>query len=136
MISKIVYFDTEENSLNGVQRGLVAFVIILLLNLIWYKVLAKNFYNKYTQKTESIDTIFGTIVIAFLLCSAIGVQLPNTAKEAIVYGILVGLVIYGCHNCFNIMYIKKWDYKILLLDTIYGTFLCGLVAYVIFKLFR
>ena len=85
MKTELIFFGDEHTSMKGMIRGAVALTIVLLFGSIIYKTYAKAF-----TFSPIWISIIGTII-----ASAISVQNPKTFKEAIVYGSLVGFVIYG-----------------------------------------
>lgn len=78
MKTELVFFDTIEESRKGFLRSLPAFVFLAFYDMIYYK---------------KVNTKF--LVTWLLLCSSIGVMLPETIEEAIVLGFLIGTVVYG-----------------------------------------
>lgn len=89
----LIYFGNSNDSKYGTLRGTVAFIPLFLVLM----------YASYFYRTPSISMgarILAVGLAALLLCSAIGVQLPNTSSEAFLYGGLVGLVVSSCCVCF------------------------------------
>ncbi len=84
MKSSITFFDSLENSKRGTLRGISIFPIFIAINYLFYTYVLKIKYNYYTQ------FLFGLLIV-----SAIGIHTPSSANKAIVYGALLGLVIYG-----------------------------------------
>ena len=72
--------------------------------------------KKYYPVTRSNINIYSAIFVWLLLCSAIAVQIPKNISEAIVYGLLVGLVVYGIYNFTNLAILKEWNIKIAIID--------------------
>jgi len=70
-----------------------------------------------------------------LLASAISVQLPKSFNESIVYGALVGFVVYGIFNLVNYSMLKQWSISIVLMDTIWGVLNCSFAAGLIYLLY-
>ena len=83
--STIIFFDTSKNSRLGTLRGLVSFVPLVVIILL----------GSYTlpYKASLWTRIWATVLLAFFLCSAIGVQIPNDYQSAGIYGLLVGAVV-------------------------------------------
>ena len=55
-------------------------------------------------------------------------------KDITIRAILFGFVLYGFYNATNIATINEYDTTVALLDTIWGSVLCGLVTIVYFYL--
>lgn len=130
MKTELIFFDTYENGLEGTKRGLIAFISLFVLDLIWF-----TFMKKYYPVTRSNINIYSAIFVWLLLCSAIAVQIPKNISEAIVYGLLVGLVVYGIYNFTNLAILKEWNIKIAIIDTIWGTINCGIAALLIYLIY-
>ena len=80
VLTELTFFGPYENSLPGLQRGLISFIPLVIIGLIinW-----KNWVR--------------VLIVSLFLCSAIGVQFsPNFWYEAFLYGFLVGVVVSVC----------------------------------------
>jgi uncharacterized membrane protein len=130
MQTKLIFFDNIEESKKGTLRGLTAITVLIILDLIWFKIM--DYSPIITKKFNYFSAIFTYI----LLCSAIGVQLPNSVEEAIVYGALLGFVIYGVFNGTNYTLNKNWTVKIAVLDTMWGMFVMSAAATVVYYIFH
>ena len=49
-------------------------------------------------------------------------------KKGVIDGMLLGLVIYGIYNGTNMTTINEWGWKEFIVDTLWGTFLGGLIT--------
>lgn len=130
MKTELIFFDSFENGLDGTKRGLVAFISLIILDLLWF-----NFTKKYYPITKSSINIYSAIFVWLLLCSALAVQVPKSFNEAIVYGFLVGLVIYGVYNFTNYSILKDWSLKLSILDTVWGIINCVIATSLIYIIF-
>lgn len=130
MKTELIFFDTYENGLEGTKRGLIAFISLIVFDLIWF-----SFMKKYYPVTRSNINIYSSIFVWLLLCSAIAVQIPKNMSEAILYGLLVGLVVYGIYNFTNLAILKEWNIKIAIIDTIWGIINCGIAALLIYLIY-
>ena len=131
---KLVFFDSAEQSKNGTIRGLVAFIIIALVCVLWYGYIFQS-WKKYVD-LQSRDLLIGSaIVMVFLIASAISVGQPDSDILAVVYGTLVGLVIFGTGNALYVA-LQPYPISMALIDTTFGAVLCGLTSWVVFRLFR
>jgi uncharacterized membrane protein len=83
VLSQIIFFDNHRNSMLGTKRALLSFVSLLLI----FGLITMN------KKVPIVNKIGGVFLIALVLCSGIGVQLPKNYHSAILYGALVGLVV-------------------------------------------
>jgi hypothetical protein len=91
--TRLIYFGDSNDSKYGTLRGAAAFAPIFLI----------MFSASYFQCTSPISTstrILAVGLASLFLCSAVGVQLPSSYREAALYGGLVGLVVSSCCLCF------------------------------------
>lgn len=99
MKTQLIYFDSFENSMKGMSRGLIAFITLIIFDLIRFSLM------KITNKNNNVPkNIYSMILVYLILCSAIGVQLASKYSEALVFGCLIGLVVYGVLNFYNLSF--------------------------------
>src|SRR3989344_5735030 len=82
---------------------------------------------------------FVYVLIAFALTNYVFLPYELSELNAFLKGSLLGFIIYGIYNFANYSFIKEWSFTLLSADIIWGTVLCGLVAFLTFfvnKLFR
>jgi len=91
MKTQLIFFDKFENSANGVVRGLIAFISLVIFDIIRFSI---------TNNTP--NNIYAMALVYLIICSAIAVQLPKTYAETLVYGLLVGFVVYSVLNLYNL----------------------------------
>ena len=135
--TKIVYIDTKEQTIKGTLRGLIALVVLVVANIIWYALSDKFLYKPILttiQKGSLPYRLQYSLIAWILLCSAIAVQQPTTDGEALSYGALVGLVVYGVYNSTNMTIFQGWKAKLSLIDTSWGIINCMFSAWVTFRL--
>ena len=130
MKTQLIFFDSIEESRKGTLRGLVAIVVLIILDLIWFQFMD---YSPIITKKFNYLSAFITYGI---MCSAIAVQLPNSVEEAMVYGALLGFVIYGVFNGTSYTLNKNWTVKIALLDTIWGMIVMSAASTVVYYVFH
>ena len=129
MKTELVIYDTPENSKNGMKKIFVALSSIFLLDMVWFS-LSKNMYKNVVQDKVRRP---GAFVAWFLMACALSVQNPKSMKEAITYGALVGLVIYGVFNGTTYAINKDWSLNISLSDTLWGITNCTITSAILFK---
>ena len=119
MKSSLVFFDTIENSNKGNLRGLVIFPIVMIFYYIFH----------YTGKKYGH---IAAILFSIIIVSALGVHEPDTLKKAVVYGALVGFVIYGTYNCRTVF--EDGDFKKSLIDVLIGVGTTAFSAFVLYMI--
>ena len=121
----------------------VAFLVFLVIDLIWLGLIAKKLYRKYlgfimSEKVNWIAAIvFYVIFIAgivlFVLAPAIS---SDSLKHALLYGALFGFVTYSTYDLTNLATLKNWPIRITIIDLIWGTFLAASVSVITFIIVR
>lgn len=125
MKTQLYYFDSKERSKIGNKRGLVSLLILIALSSILYK-----HYLKIIVPNK-----FYIFMIFLLLCSALSVQNPMNVKEAVLYGFLVGCVVFGILNSMLLMLKSSvWTVRDALLSFVYGVFTTSLTSYILFNI--
>lgn len=128
MKTELIFFDSINNSMEGTKRGLIAFISLIVFDFIWFSISKNTVYKNVTKKPN----IYAAIVVYLIMCSAIAVQLPKSYKEALVYSLLVGFVIYGIFNLTSYSIFNNWSFKTGLIDTIMGMLNCGIAGSLIY----
>ena len=132
MRTELIFFDTIQESIKGTMRGFIAITTLILCDTLWFQILD---YKKEGGVTKELN-IISALISWLLICSAISVQLPKSYNEAVVYGMLCGLVIYGVFNSTNYAINKDWSLKLSLLDTMWGIIVCGIASSVVYFVFH
>jgi uncharacterized membrane protein len=103
--------------------------------MLWLAFIAKSFYQDQIgfliRKNaagmapiwESALMVYVAITLGIILFAL--PKAENSMSLALVYGSLLGLVIYLVYECTNYALIDHWPLKITLVDTLWGVFLCG-----------
>ena len=129
MKTELIFFENNNQSLFGIARGSIAFILLIFFNIIWLLLTKKLHKRQINSKAgNTIFKIVYSLIIYLLLCSAIAVQIPSSAKVAFIYGALIGLVVYGIFNFTNAYIFSHWNIGIAIIDIIWGIILCALVA--------
>ena len=104
-----------------------------------YLFLNKNFYTKIIDQNEKINWIYA---IATWLLIIISIQLLVLPKDftnhnisPFINGLFLGLAMYGVYNLTSAsLYPSKWDYKIIIGDTLWGMIITGTLSYILHKI--
>jgi len=106
---------------------LVIDIPYLTLNKKFYSILLDN--NKLKLHFGLIAWIFVALALSYFILSKDG-----DTKDKILQASLLGLCIYGIYNFTNLATLDIWNMKLVVGDTLWGTFLFGLVTFIIIKL--
>lgn len=126
-----------------IKLFLVAFVVFLLIDLVWLALIAKKFYRKHLGflMSENVNWI---AAIVFYIIFIVGIVLfvvspaleAGSLKHALLYGALFGFVTYATYDLTNLATLNKWPVLITIVDLIWGTFLATSVSVITFLFFN
>ena len=109
--------------------------VFFVIDIVWLGVIAKGFYRRNLSFVLSTDVnwiaaiTFYLIYIAGIIFFAVRPALAsNTLRDAALLGSLFGFFTYATYDLTNMATIKGWPLKIVVIDILWGTCLCLLVA--------
>jgi uncharacterized membrane protein len=120
--------------------------ILLVIDLIW---IYSN-YKLYAESTEKIQKSplifnykYALLAYIIVIFSVIHIALPltivnlditdsylNKLFKSLIYGGSVGFVIYSIYNLTSISIYKNYNVNVLILDTLWGTFLYTIITFI------
>jgi len=111
--------------------------ICLLIDLLWLGVIMKGFYSQELgdlarREGTALSPRWGAAILVYLLIPG-GIVLfvrpllgPNaTTWQAVGWGAVFGLVMYGVYDLTNLAVLEKWTMRVTLADIAWGCVLCG-----------
>lgn len=108
----------------------IAFVLFLIIDLIWLGLIAKNLYQNQigtllkTNTNWTAAIIFYLLFIGGLVFFAIQPSISSsTLWKAMLYGALFGFITYATYDLTNLATLEGWPIKITLIDLAWGSFL-------------
>ncbi len=115
---------------------LITVPIFFIIDLVWLGVVAKAFYQKhlgYLMRPQ----VNWTAAILFYLLFIIGIVIfavkpaleAQNGLRALVYGALFGFFTYATYDLTNLATVKDWPVIVTAIDLVWGTVLCGAVAW-------
>lgn len=121
----------------------IAFVLFLVIDLVWLGLIARNLYQKYIGHlmADSVNWIaalvFYFLFIGFLVYF---VLLPNintgTLLQVMLTGALFGFITYATYDLTNLATLKDWPWQITIIDLLWGTFLGSSISTLTFIIYR
>ena len=118
-------------------------LVFLAVDFIWLGWVAQSFYNRQlgdllSQRVNWPAAIaFYVIYIVGLMIFCVAPALNRTSLvNAMVLGGLYGFFTYATYDLTNLALIKGWPFKIVLVDILWGVFLCAAVAVMSFGIGR
>ena len=123
-------------------------LLLIIIDSMWIY-LNYNMYNKTVKDIQGSDikAKIHYVIFAYLLMlvSLLYITIPFTASninkndsnskillKSILYGGSVGFCIYGIYNLTIISMFTKYPLKVVIIDSIWGTFLYSLMTYLYF----
>jgi uncharacterized membrane protein len=115
---------------------LITVPIFFIVDLVWLGVVAKSFYQKhlgYLMRPQ----VNWTAAILFYLLFIIGIVIfavkpaleAQSGLRALAYGALFGFFTYATYDLTNLATVKDWPVIVTAIDLVWGTVLCGAVAW-------
>lgn len=111
--------------------------ICMLIDLLWLAVIMKGFYSHEIgelarREGMSLSPRWGAAILVYLLIPG-GIVLfvrpllgpTATTWQAIAWGALFGLVVYGVYDLTNRAVLEKWPMRLTLADIAWGCVLCA-----------
>ena len=129
---------------------LVPLVLMLVLDAVWLTV-AKRMYQSLVRRVQCganlrVRAAPAIVTYVLMFLGLVGLVLPamragqrqgnaqgkalGDLRLAVTYGGLYGLALYGVFNATNLAIFKDYAWGPALVDTLWGTSLCTLLAYV------
>ncbi len=123
-------------------------VAFLGIDLLWLGVVMKNFYQSQLadfliKKNGELAPIWWaalivyvaipTGLILFVLPRVMGSDSPLVALG---WGSLFGLILYAVYDFTNYSLVKGWPLKMVMVDVIWGTVVCGVSSVIMFYIVK
>jgi uncharacterized membrane protein len=122
--------------IKAVRTYLITVPIFFVVDLIWLGFLARDFYQRrlgYLMRPQvnwSAAILFYLIFIVGIVFFAVKPALEaQSPLRALVYGALFGFFTYATYDLTNLATVRDWPVIVTVVDLIWGTVLCGAVAW-------
>lgn len=118
------------------KKILLTSVIFLSIDFTWLGLVAKNFYDQQFKAFQRKDINWPAAILTYLLL-ILGIsflalpQADSDKFQALIYGGLFGLISYGVYDLTNYSILANWPLKLVIVDMIWGTLLCGVTAFLV-----
>jgi uncharacterized membrane protein len=121
------------------KQFITTLFVFLFIDLVWLGFIAKKIYDQLLTPFERTLNWLPAVLTYLLLASGIFIfVLPfaNNNTKALLYGALFGLITYGVYDLTNLATLKNWPTKLVVIDMIWGSFLCALTALIVVNLVK
>ena len=115
-------------------------IIFFLLDFVW---VTRSVWSNQIQMIQGspANLKYGAVPFIYLLL-ALGVVMfvlprvseSNTLTDSIIWGCMLGLVIYGVYDITTYAMFEKYDFSLMLQDIIWGCMATALVTYIVYKI--
>lgn len=128
---------------------IITIIVVLIADFIWLY-LNRNNYNSLVKKVQGttiqLNFIGGALSYLFIISGLFLFSIPMITNEynknkkqslfllSIMYGGVLGLIIYGVFNTTNMAIFKNYDVSVAIMDTIWGFFIYTFAAYFLMTL--
>ena len=112
------------------------FILILLDSIYFY--VNKDFFSKQildVQGTPVALNLFPAFLCYITLAFGVNYFILRE-KKSLLDAFLLGVVIYAVYETTNKATLKKWTYKIVLIDTLWGGILFTLTTFIMRKIYK
>jgi len=123
----------------------IAMVSFIVLDTLWLGFLMNGFYKTNLaplarMSSGNLTPIWPAAALVYPLLAA-GVTFfvlarSRTPLEALAYGALLGIVIYGVYDFTNYSTLRDWPLALALVDLTWGAVICGSTAWITSTLTR
>ncbi len=109
--------------------------VFFLIDMLWLGVIARSFYQNNLKAFLSPDVNW-TAAVVFYLMYIVGIlffaTIPGlqaqSGLKALILGAAFGFFTYATYDLTNMATLKNWPLKVVVVDVLWGTLLCTLVA--------
>ena len=125
------------------NKLIISSFLLLALDLIWLKGYMGNEYRKMIRKIQGSDmqvnTVYAIMSYTLMIIGLNVFVIPNINKDNLMmdslkYGFLFGIVLYGVYDFTIGAVLKGWNFKLALIDVLWGGIVYFLASYLTFKI--
>lgn len=113
--------------------------VFFAVDLIWLGFIAKKFYRNHLGFILSPDVnwsaaivFYAIYILGILIFAVIPATEQRSLGKALLFGSLYGFFTYATYDLTNMATIKNWPLKVVVVDILWGVFLCSMVASISF----
>ena len=122
---------------------LLTIPVFFAIDILWLGFIAKRFYREKLGAFLNPEVNWiaaGIFYLLFIIGIIFFAVVPAKAKDSLsvaaIYGALFGFFTYATYDLTNLATLKNWPFSIVIVDIIWGTVLCSLVAIISFLISR
>lgn len=133
----IIFTFNNINNMEYFKTFFIALIVFFILDSMWLGYLANSWYIKgYGEwlrlKNGSLQPLWPAAIWVYLLfalaITIFVIPLAPTLLKALLYGAILGFIIYGVYDLTNLAVFKDWPVWISIVDIVWGGVICGLTS--------
>ncbi len=109
-------------------------VISQVMSPMWKKMIEDIQVTPFTVKTYAAFVAYLLLALGLSMFSLPKIRKEHIFRDSVVYGGLLGIIIYGVFDFTNLAIIQKYNLKIALIDMVWGGILFTLSSYLAKKI--
>ena len=109
-------------------------VISQVMSPMWKKMIEDIQVTPFTVKTYAAFVAYLLLALGLSMFSLPKIRKEHIFRDSIVYGGLLGIIIYGVFDFTNLAIIQKYNLKIALIDMFWGGILFTLSSFIVKKI--
>ncbi len=121
-----------------IKTYFIALVIFLFIDALWLGFAARKMYREqigFILKEQFNFTAAAVFYLFFVMGLVFFVLRPaDSWQSALLAGMFFGAVTYGTYDMTNLATIEGWPVMLTVVDIVWGTFLCGITAWLTYYL--
>lgn len=144
VVTKFGHKGSIESSFKGgfMKVFLSAVIAAVIMDFLWLGLIMSRFYQSQLHPLLRLDSdgrmapIWWSAGVVYLFIP-LGVVLfvlpridPLSYMSAFIWGFVFGVTLYGVYEFTNLSLLHQWPWKVVLIDTLWGGMLCGVVSVV------
>jgi uncharacterized membrane protein len=131
------FYDGKINSETLYKIISIVTFLVLTIDFIWIKLVMLDQYNSliYNVQNKSLSVRFIPTILSYItiILPIVLFVIPKLTQrrrvlDSLVYGGIMGFLMYGMFSFTNYALIQDWSFTVVLLDTIWGAILYSIVS--------
>lgn len=117
---------------------IIVFVVYVIGEVIWLTLMSRNYsrwfaaYNP-SLKIQSFLAFFVTYIVLLGSFAYLVLSRSTSNIDALLLGGAFGLVVYSTYNCVNKATLPKYEWTMVVVDTLWGTLWFGLLSILFYQ---
>jgi uncharacterized membrane protein len=110
-------------------------VVFFIIDIVWLGWIARDFYQRQLGDFFRERVLWGAAVVFYLffifgllIFTVVPALRADSLGDAVIYGILFGLVTYSTYDLTNLATLKGWPFRVVVVDILWGIILSSMVS--------